>query len=699
MPDDSPSPTIWKPVMAFLVLALIATVALYQHYGEGLKLALAQSSHALSQTKEQLQDAQAKLNRSVQQGEGLNTEVATLNEQLSAAKQSEAELTQQIDALQQAHAADRAAREADHAKTVAEIKGTHAQAIAKIKDTHARAIAEIKDTHAKAMTEAQKAHEKSLAAELEKLAQATAAQKQAEDAYKEVVADYDSAKNTIVRLEANLAQVNDAIAESAAEHRAQVERLERHINERIQLARVTPKDADLIRAARLAGVLSDEETPPSTDASALGAPAAPADEASTEGTPVEGEAEKGQTGPAAEQLAGPAAAPEQSQGEQSTAGDKQAGKLAALQAEHETALKEHAGEVAALKAEHKANLDDLRAELQDVQAQLEQARSDLAKSSEDAAAAMEKLKLAHASELDEAKQHVASLTEQLASQTGAGKELAALQAQLQRDQSEMARLRDQASSAKTALAASQSAHAKALKAADARLTKLTGELDEARAALTELQGRYDTDLASLNQALDGAQGKLATVEAALSAAKSASASPQQIDTAEARIAELEASIEQERHKAELMQTAIRQEAEASVADLRGLYKQFSSLGGHFTDRGMLLRLADTELRFPSGGATLPATDLPSLDRIAKLLKERPELTTRIEGHTDSAGSDALNLELSKQRAEAVKQALMERGIAAARISAEGVGSARPIASNATAAGRRENRRVEIYVIE
>jgi outer membrane protein OmpA-like peptidoglycan-associated protein len=92
------------------------------------------------------------------------------------------------------------------------------------------------------------------------------------------------------------------------------------------------------------------------------------------------------------------------------------------------------------------------------------------------------------------------------------------------------------------------------------------------------------------------------------------------------------------------------------------------------------------------------TFLPSLDRIAAFLEDKPALTVRVEGHTDSSGSAENNRDLSRQRAEAVMQALIERGVAAQRISAEGLGEERPIADNDTEQGRRANRRVEVYAI-
>jgi outer membrane protein OmpA-like peptidoglycan-associated protein len=80
------------------------------------------------------------------------------------------------------------------------------------------------------------------------------------------------------------------------------------------------------------------------------------------------------------------------------------------------------------------------------------------------------------------------------------------------------------------------------------------------------------------------------------------------------------------------------------------------------------------------------------------LQEQSHLTIRIEGHTDSSGSAETNRQLSQQRAEAVLRALAERGVSAARMTAAGLGASAPLADNATAQGRRENRRVEIYAI-
>jgi outer membrane protein OmpA-like peptidoglycan-associated protein len=99
--------------------------------------------------------------------------------------------------------------------------------------------------------------------------------------------------------------------------------------------------------------------------------------------------------------------------------------------------------------------------------------------------------------------------------------------------------------------------------------------------------------------------------------------------------------------------------------------------------------------FAFNKATLTASGREHADHAAQVMRAEPTLRASLEGHTDSVGSDAYNLKLSKRRAEAVRDYLVSKGIAASRLTTEGYGESKPVASNDTAEGRAQNRRVEI----
>lgn len=113
------------------------------------------------------------------------------------------------------------------------------------------------------------------------------------------------------------------------------------------------------------------------------------------------------------------------------------------------------------------------------------------------------------------------------------------------------------------------------------------------------------------------------------------------------------------------------------------------------DMNALLRAEP--IQFDTGSATIRSASNPTLDKAAALMTATPTGNVLFEGHTDSAGSAAKNLALSEARAEAVKAALLSRGVDPARLSAKGYGSERPIADNKTPDGRQKNRRVEALV--
>src|SRR5690606_39012285 len=104
-----------------------------------------------------------------------------------------------------------------------------------------------------------------------------------------------------------------------------------------------------------------------------------------------------------------------------------------------------------------------------------------------------------------------------------------------------------------------------------------------------------------------------------------------------------------------------------------------------------------EVLFESAQTDLLPTARSRLDEVARVLRQHPGRSIVVEGHTDSQGSDAYNLELSQARAATVRAFLVNRGIPAENIRAVGRGETEPVADNRTPEGRANNRRVEIIV--
>ncbi len=102
-----------------------------------------------------------------------------------------------------------------------------------------------------------------------------------------------------------------------------------------------------------------------------------------------------------------------------------------------------------------------------------------------------------------------------------------------------------------------------------------------------------------------------------------------------------------------------------------------------------------DMLYSSGSATLAPGGYERLRSLARTLVSYPETDVLVKGHTDSVGSEQLNQNLSEQRADNVRDFLLAEGVAAHRVRSFGFGESLPVASNATAAGRQQNRRVEI----
>jgi OmpA-OmpF porin, OOP family len=139
-----------------------------------------------------------------------------------------------------------------------------------------------------------------------------------------------------------------------------------------------------------------------------------------------------------------------------------------------------------------------------------------------------------------------------------------------------------------------------------------------------------------------------------------------------------------------------QTAQTATARATKLEQELRELQARETERGLELTLGD--VLFEVNQANLRPGAMRNLYQLAEFLKQNPTRSVLIEGHTDSAGSETTNLELSRRRAEAVREFLITNGVSPDRLTARGQGETYPIASNNTTAGRQQNRRVEVVVM-
>ena len=172
--------------------------------------------------------------------------------------------------------------------------------------------------------------------------------------------------------------------------------------------------------------------------------------------------------------------------------------------------------------------------------------------------------------------------------------------------------------------------------------------------------------------------------------------------AEARARDAEAKAreaEQARTQAEQARVAAesaRAQADAEQAKNAALLKELAELKGQQTNRGLVLTVGD--VLFATGKAEVAAGGMRSIGKLAEWLKKNPTRNLLIEGHTDNTGADDFNQKLSEQRADAVKDQLVSRGVGTDRITTKGYGPKYPVVANETAAGRQQNRRVEVVVL-
>lgn len=124
----------------------------------------------------------------------------------------------------------------------------------------------------------------------------------------------------------------------------------------------------------------------------------------------------------------------------------------------------------------------------------------------------------------------------------------------------------------------------------------------------------------------------------------------------------------------------------------------SSEAASVTREGNLLAVTfKGDVTFDTNSTVLRPGLQSEINRVAGVLNQYPSTLVRVEGHTDNKGTDAYNMDLSNRRAMAVKNLLVQRGIADSRIEAVAYGETLPVATNDTEAGRQRNRRVEIKI--
>ncbi len=216
-----------------------------------------------------------------------------------------------------------------------------------------------------------------------------------------------------------------------------------------------------------------------------------------------------------------------------------------------------------------------------------------------------------------------------------------------------------------------------------RLEARTREAEKARLDATAAQNQTQTAQAQARQAqLDAAN---AQQNAAAATRMAAADRAQSIAAQEAAAAE-RLRAEQAAGTANAAQERVRQ-LEAQLKDIEG--KQ--------TERGLLVTLGDVLFAFNKSELTPQAG--PRLDKLASFLKQFPQRKLLVEGYTDAIGTDAYNLELSERRAEAIREALVARGVDTTRVVTKGYGKAYPVADNASVDGRAVNRRVEVVIAD
>jgi outer membrane protein OmpA-like peptidoglycan-associated protein len=225
---------------------------------------------------------------------------------------------------------------------------------------------------------------------------------------------------------------------------------------------------------------------------------------------------------------------------------------------------------------------------------------------------------------------------------------------------------------------------------------LSAERQEAERIQKEKDAAAAEAAAKAKEEADARAATEAQRQAELNAAKQA----QMQAEADAAAARQKAAADAQAAALQAKEQAAREDAERARAATAALRKQLldqlnSVLQTTDTPRGLVVNMADVLFAF--GKYDLKPDAQLKLAKLAGIIQAHPGLHLAIEGHTDNVGSDETNMKLSQQRADTVRDFLIQQGLAPDTVTAVGMGKADPVADNSTADGRQKNRRVEIIV--
>jgi outer membrane protein OmpA-like peptidoglycan-associated protein len=234
---------------------------------------------------------------------------------------------------------------------------------------------------------------------------------------------------------------------------------------------------------------------------------------------------------------------------------------------------------------------------------------------------------------------------------------------------------------------------------EARAAALAQQAEEARRLALEAQQQATQATAAAQEATAAAQAATAELEKARKeAAERDAAAAAQLEQQRKAAAEREAAARAELEKTRQEAAAAAAQHEAEARRLRMENELARIAATRREPRGFVVTLS-SGVFFDTGKSALKKGAQATLNRIAEQLKANPDIRIVVEGHTDSTGSTATNQTLSEKRAQAVRDFLVNAGVPADRITSAGRGEEQPVATNNTAAGRQQNRRVELVITD